>query len=76
VRDRHLRTSDAGHPQEQHESQPMTKTRLRRGEIGREKNLPDQSAEIIDFLPPVHGDIEDLLCDLSDDAEGGKQPDI
>lgn len=54
----------------------MTKTRLRRGEIGREKNLPDQSAEIIDFLPPVHGDIEDLLCDLSDDAEGGKQPDI
>lgn len=46
-------------------SKPLTKTRLRRGEIAREKNYPPQCPEIIDFLPAVHDDIEDLLCDLA-----------
>ncbi|MCX8038683.1 MAG: hypothetical protein N3D11_16845 [Candidatus Sumerlaeia bacterium] len=45
----------------------FTKTQLRRGEIEREKSDPQHSAEIIDFLPAVHGDVEDILCDLSAD---------
>jgi len=45
---------------------PLTKTRLRRGEIGRKKTDPP-CAEIIDFLPAVHGDVEDILCDVSGD---------
>jgi hypothetical protein len=43
----------------------LTKTRLRRGEIGRARREPTQTAQIIDFVPPVHGDVEDILCDLS-----------
>ena len=56
-------------------SQPLTKTRLRRGEIVREKSDPTRYAEIIDFLPAVHGDVEDILCDLSaEDDDGGSPP--
>ncbi len=46
----------------------FTKTQLRRGEIEREKVELQHNAEIIDFLPAVHGDVEDILCDLSGDA--------
>jgi hypothetical protein len=54
---------------------PLTKTRLRRGEIAREKREPIQSAEIIDFLPAVHGDVEDILFDLSgEDPDGDESP--
>ncbi|KPL10671.1 hypothetical protein AMJ85_05380 [candidate division BRC1 bacterium SM23_51] len=48
-------------------TEPLTKTRLRRGQIAREKNYPPHCPEIIDFLPAVHGDAEDLLCDLSEE---------
>ena len=44
---------------------PLTKTRLRRGEIGRAMRQPTPTAQIIDFFPPVHSDVEDILCDLS-----------
>jgi hypothetical protein len=50
------------------EERPVTKTRLRRGEVGRKKP-PLPVAEIVDVVPPVHGDIEEYLCDLSRDEE-------
>jgi len=53
---------------------PVTKTRLRRGEIRREKTEPARTAQIIDFLPAVHSDIENLLCDLSGDNPDDLNP--
>ena len=53
---------------------PLTKTRLRRGEIRREKTEPARTAQIIDFLPAVHSDIENLLCDLSGDNPDDLNP--
>jgi hypothetical protein len=51
---------------------PATKTRLRRGDIPRDNTDRADSAEIIDFLPAVQGEIgtaiqtavEEFLCDF------------
>ena len=44
---------------------PLTKTRLRRGEIARKEGFFARHAEFIDFLSTAHGDAEDFLCDLA-----------
>jgi len=65
-----------GHSETQHscDSQPLTKTRLRRGEIAREKPELIRCAEIIDFVPPVHGDVEDILFDVAGENPDAKEP--
>jgi len=60
--------------QDSSQPQPLTKTRLRRGEIGREKPEALRCAEIIDFVPPVHGDVEDILFDLAADDRDDTDP--
>ena len=65
-KNRHSETEHSAlDPEESNAPKPLTKTRLRRGEIGRARREPTQTAQIIDFVPPVHGDVEDILCDLS-----------
>ena len=59
---------------EMEETALLTKTRLRRGEIAREKPELIRCAEIIDFVPPVHGDVEDILFDVAGENPDDKEP--
>jgi len=54
--------ADGGHRQA---PTPLTKTRLRCGEIALDRSHARRRAREIESLSSAHGEIEDLLCDLS-----------